>query len=371
MINRVAAINGQFYDGVLDAEAWTGALESMRRCLNASVFHYFTLDSAGRPVPPSAGNVESYGLREEMMREYELHHAANDVRMSVAARMAEGEIMLDHEHLSERELSRNSVYADWLLPTGLKHTAAATSRIDGTSRDFVSFMRPRDAAAFSAEDKRFFEFVVPELGRAARLRARMTSLARQASLGLAALDRLSQGILTVDHLGSIEYANAAAESLFGDTSPVRAHSGSVSCSEPRMHAMLLQMIAGVCNRPPSSGGAFQCGLGAHRRVVTVLPLREHHPAADLRQRPMALLVVVNPHDPAMLSAGQVDALLGLSPMEAKLALLLAASKTIKDFALVEGISWHTARTHAKNLMRKTGCHRQVELVSLLQAMRWG
>lgn len=370
MLNQAAAINGQFYDGVLEPEAWHDALESMRRGLNAGIFHYFTLDTANRPAPASAGNLESFGLREELMREYEVHHAANDVRMSVAARMSVGEIMLDHEHLSDRELSRNSVYADWLLPTGLKHTAAVTTRIEGTARDFMSFMRPRDGRAYASEDKQLFDLVIPELSRAARMRARMSDLARQASLGLAALDGLNQGILTVDKLGSIEYANAAAEGLLGDSSPLRGHSGRVTCSDPQMQARLLQMIAGVCKRPPNAAGAFQCVLDTHRRVVTVLPLREHHPAAVLRQRPMALLVVVNPLEPSMLSAAQVGLLLNLSPMEAKLALLLAASKTVKDFALLEGISWHTARTHSKNVMRKTGCHRQAELVCLLQSMRW-
>ncbi len=61
--------------------------------------------------------------------------------------------------------------------------------------------------------------------------------------------------------------------------------------------------------------------------------------------------------------------LGLSPSEARLAVLLATGRTVKDYARIEGCSWHTARTHMKNLMRKTGCHRQVELVGLLQSLQ--
>ena len=64
-------------------------------------------------------------------------------------------------------------------------------------------------------------------------------------------------------------------------------------------------------------------------------------------------------------------ILGLSPTETRLALLLADGKTIKEFAAAEGISWHTARTHLKNVMRKTGCHRQLELVALLQSLSGG
>jgi DNA-binding CsgD family transcriptional regulator len=58
-------------------------------------------------------------------------------------------------------------------------------------------------------------------------------------------------------------------------------------------------------------------------------------------------------------------LLGLTDAEARLALALAQGQSLKQFAAVQGCTWHTARTHAKNLMRKTGVHRQAELARLV------
>lgn len=51
--------------------------------------------------------------------------------------------------------------------------------------------------------------------------------------------------------------------------------------------------------------------------------------------------------------------------------LLAVGKTVKDFPVIQGACWHTARRHRKKLMCKTGCRRQVELVRLVQAVRVG
>lgn len=51
--------------------------------------------------------------------------------------------------------------------------------------------------------------------------------------------------------------------------------------------------------------------------------------------------------------------------------LLAVGKTVKDFPVMQGTCWHTARRHRKKLMCKTGCRRQVELVRLVQAVRVG
>ena len=105
--------------------------------------------------------------------------------------------------------------------------------------------------------------------------------------------------------------------------------------------------------------------------MAVLPLKASHAAAARWQRPLAVLVLTDPAAPGGLAPGLVEQVLGLSPAEARLALLLAAGKTVKDFAAAEGVSWHTARTHLKNAMRKTACHRQLELVALLQSMRAG
>ena len=108
-----------------------------------------------------------------------------------------------------------------------------------------------------------------------------------------------------------------------------------------------------------------------RMVVTVLPLKSSHLLASSWQKPMALVILTIPGAVSALDHRLVSDMLGLSPAEARLLLLLAAGKSVKDFALVEGCSWHTARAHMKNLMRKTGCHRQVELVQLLQALQVG
>jgi hypothetical protein len=69
--------------------------------------------------------------------------------------------MLDHEHISAAEASRNSVYTDWLLPLGLSHTAGAIVRMQGDARDVISFMRPRDARAFGAQDKASLDHLMP------------------------------------------------------------------------------------------------------------------------------------------------------------------------------------------------------------------
>ena len=83
-------------------------------------------------------------------------------------------------------------------------------------------------------------------------------------------------------------------------------------------------------------------------------------------QPYALLVWAANAD-AVLHAEQLAMLLGLTGTEARLALALARGQSVKDFAAAQGCTWHTARTHSRNLLRKTGLHRQADLAGMVQS----
>ena len=373
MHKQIQIITGHLYDGVLAPDSWYAALDGMCGQLDSGVFHYFTLDTSGAQVPESAGNPERAGLGGDRMAEYEQHYADRDIRMAATLRMPIGRVMLDHEHISQRALSRDAMYSDWLAPLGLRHTAATVVRSEGPARDFLSFMRPKDAKPFSLKHKALIEHVMPHIARAARLRAHVAHLSRQAALGLSALDSLPQGVAVVDAQCRIEYANATVGRLLAPSRTLRTAQGRLQCAQAEHQARLQQLVAGACGSP-AKAGAFECADGLpqpSRLVVTVLPLKASHALASVRQIPMALVILAVPGAMAALDHGLVRDMLGLSPSETRLLLLLAAGKTVKDYAAIEGCSWHTARVHLKNLMRKTGCHRQLELVQLVQALRLG
>ncbi|WP_028603401.1 helix-turn-helix transcriptional regulator [Ottowia thiooxydans] len=363
-------ITGLLYDGVMSPQDWYEGIDTMRDALGAGVFHFFTLGPADAGVIDSVDNQGTVGIHSEKLREYETHHIGHDLRMAVLMNMPLGHVMLDHEHIGARERSRNMVYADFLEPHGFRHTLGALVRDEGGARDFLGFLRPRDHTHYGASDNALMQQLMPDLMRAARLRSRMGQLAQNAALGSAALHSLPQGIALVDASCRIQYSNPAAERWLGNKlSPLGVRHGQLRCLDDAAQRRLHKLVAQNCGpgmRGPA--GALQLIGSPARLVVTVLPLKASHVAA-LHQAPLALIVLVDPDASGGLSPELVTDMLGLSPAEARLALLLAAGKTIKDYAAMEACSWHTARTHLKNLMRKTGCHRQTDLVRLLQSVQ--
>ena len=143
-------------------------------------------------------NQGTCGIVADKLREYVEHHVSNDPRMSVLMNMQGGQIMLDDEHISAREMSRNVVYSDFIRPSGFGSTLGTVLRDENGSRDFLGFIRPSDHHRYGAGEKRFIEQLMPTLIRASRIRAHMNALSRQAGLGIAALETLVQGVAVVD-----------------------------------------------------------------------------------------------------------------------------------------------------------------------------
>ena len=360
-------IAGLLYDGVLSPQDWYDGMDAFKEAVGGFNFHQLTVDIRHGAVLESITSAED----DAGVKNYEQHYALADERVPAMMRLGRGEMLLDHEQFSARHMARSALYAECLAPMGMKYTMGLMLRVEGNVQQYVGFMRAADRPHFSRDDRDFALHLMPDVVRACHLRARVGPLARQAALGLAALDTLPQGIAVVDAQCRIQYSNPTADRLLARFGAMSVRHGRLSCHGTHAQVRWQSLVAAACTRQGSAmAGALQPAPGARGLVVTVLPINAQHPLA-LRQEPMALVVMNDPTAPGGLDPRLVAEMLGLSPAETRLALLLALGKTVKDFAAAEGMSWHTARTHLKNLLRKTGCHRQQELVGLLHSLRLG
>lgn len=361
-------IGGLLYDGILSAQSWYEGLGALKEAVGGLNFHQLTIDVQQDAVLESICSADD----AKGVETYERHYALTDERVPALMQLGQGQIMLDHEHFDARHISRSALYSDCLAPMGMRYTMALMLRVEGGVHQYVGLMRGLDRPHFSDLERDFARRLMPDLTRAARLRDRAKHLARYAGLGLAALETLHQSIVVVDAQCRIHHANAAAERLLALHCALRGVQGRLRCSHGENQARLLQLVTDACARP-GNAGVMVCEGGAEqtsRVTVTVLPVKASHPLASFWQVPMALVVLSVPGAVAGADQALVEDMLGLSPTEARLALMLASGKTIKDFSAIQGCTWNTARTHLTNLLGKTGCRRQVELVALLQSLRW-
>ena len=175
------------------------------------------------------------------------------------------------------------------------------------------------------------------------------------------LDQLPLGVLTLDRAGRLRYANQTANALLG--------AGDGLCvSDDELHAMRrgdeahLRAFVGhpasrntprVLRIPRPSGRAPY----ALRRVIPT--------SVDADSEPETILIVSDPAAAPMLAKQTLRSLYGLTHTEARLARRLVAGDTVAQAAAKLRVTVGTAKIHLDHLFKKTGAHRQSELIRFL------
>ena len=83
---------------------------------------------------------------------------------------------------------------------------------------------------------------------------------------------------------------------------------------------------------------------------------------DFRPWSVAALVLVIDHAPTRIDPAFVETVLGLTPAESQIAVLLAEGRTPRDIAAMTGRKERTVRWHVQQIFEKRGISRQVDLV---------
>ncbi|WP_246483770.1 LuxR family transcriptional regulator [Paenacidovorax monticola] len=281
MQEQARRIAGLLYDGVLSPQDWYDGMEAFKETVGCTNFHQLTVDVNQGMVLESLANINN----DEAQANYDQHYALIDERVPLAMRLGQGQVMLDHEHFSDRHMSRSALYVDCLAPQGMKYTMGLVLRVEGSVRQYVGFMRAVDRPHFTKDDRDFALHLAPDVIRAAHLRSHASQLARHMALGLAALDALPQALVIVDAHCRIQYSNPAADRMLARPGAMGVRHGRLSCLEGNAQVRWQSLVAAACSRQGTGmAGALQPAPGARSLVVTVLPINARHPMA-LHQAP--------------------------------------------------------------------------------------
>ena len=366
------------YDGVINSGDWYDGLAAIAQAYGSVGFHYMAQDGQNAALLEAMATFE---LPAAKVHEYETHYMQDDPRMAVALRQPAGHSWADHDYLDKKLVSRAPIYTDLLIPNGACHTLALRIRADTERSEFVGFLRPADAPLIDEEDRQFLQRLTPHIQRASMLRTRMAELARHAALGLSALEHVPQGVAVVDGQGRIQHMNRVAQGYAQAGGPCCVRGSQLVFTQAAENAQFQRLLAAACAQGPATkatvgnaapaAGAFRVDGTVPVLAVSVVPLKASHPLAAFRQMHLALVVFASPGLQGDMGGHILQELWGLTPTESRLALALTAGQSIKAFAEAEGNSWHTARTHLRNTLRKCGCSRQVDLVQLVQSLQLG
>ncbi|MCY4399415.1 MAG: helix-turn-helix transcriptional regulator [Gemmatimonadetes bacterium] len=218
---------------------------------------------------------------------------------------------------------------------------------------------------WGSEQVRMVSSLVPHVRQFARvLRAVADAEAQGCSLA-DLLDNERFGVIQLDGQGRVLEANDLATGLLRQGDGLFDRDGLLAARRTEENSELQRLLA--CATSPLSARLASGSMTVQRTSRQPRLVVHVHPVAGSRRevrsrRVAALVLVVEPDRPVRVDPGLVAASLGLTPAEARLAVMLARGHSLSAIAAMTQRTESTVRWHVKQIFRKQRISRQAELV---------
>ncbi|MFP5077122.1 helix-turn-helix transcriptional regulator [Rhizobium sp. YIM 134829] len=324
------------------------------------------------PVADRVSGVVTAGLDPAAVQQFQRDFAHRNPWGAVWQATPEACSSISERDFPVRLLKRSAFYADFLRRYPELH-AAAGIKISGSvdSRVRLAIHYPlRQAEAYDPQLHMLLTRLIRPFATALfELHTRQQRLDHQAA-GLVLTGQAAEIALTVDDRMTVLDCTAPAERALSGGLLFGSRRGHLVFNDSRAQARIERAIHALSQASSlASETLFVDGEGERWRIALArLPalqisgLWPARPQVLVQCRPLHT-VAAEGLDPAVLKE-----LFRLTPAEQRLCRQLAQGGSVQDAAVTLGLATETARHRLKTIFRKTGTHRQAELLLLLRSL---
>ena len=195
-------------------------------------------------------------------------YATPDTNPSIPRLMASprGKIILREEHFSDAVWERIDMYQELYRPIGAYASLGVV--LLRTEHHFVPFgmLRPKSRGGFQARQLALLARAVPHLQRMMQILLRLNDLETRAAADEVLWDRLPYGVVLLDEIGRILWANSAADTMLSSGEGLTARGGFLRAAGANESAALQRLIGEAAQTGSGHGVGAGGALGAATRL---------------------------------------------------------------------------------------------------------
>ncbi|MDI1262103.1 MAG: helix-turn-helix transcriptional regulator [bacterium] len=361
-IDRLKLVSDRLGEAVLDPARWPDLMEDICGASGSIGACLLQSDIRTPDVPMTAST------REYFKSYFDEQFNVNDVRaIRAVPLLLAGRAAVNDQDIfaSETEMLRDPLYVH--LGTHDLRWFTAVGFFAGSALWGLSIQRTVSEGAFEESEKRALGALTRRLTETATL---SKAVGRTVLSGVTnAFGFIRKAAISIDRLGAVIEANAAAEAIFDDDLFIA--DGGLSIRDKNAQRAFADFLAQLKVTPdvrPLNVAPIVVRRSRKRPVIIhVLPVDGAARSPFLGGR--AILVLSDMQAPQTAQLDLLCRAFDLTPSEGRIALFLAEGKSPEEAAQEFVISRETVRAHLKAIFRKTDTHRQGELIALIGRLR--
>ncbi len=357
------------YEAAFAPARWDEFLKELARELDGVLPTLFLHDTRTH----SGALALNVGYDEDMVRAYKEYYAERNMWLrSGADLLTAGCVRTSHMMCPRRTFLRSEWYSDYCRKLEISQGIGATILKETTGTANIAVFSDASRPEFGSEEIRLLQALMPHLKRALEVHSRLAEADLRRCELTEALDRVTVGIMLVDVGAHVLFMNRTARCLVEARDGLFIDGTGLRAAHPRETSALRALIGAAsqtsARRSAHPGGSFRIArqTGLPTLEVTVSPVSVGQISSlRLTARAVAAVYVTDPAQIPERPEATLVRLHGLTPAEAKVALLIARGRSGRQAAEALGVSYNTLKTHLKRLFAKTGTRSQAELMRLI------
>jgi DNA-binding CsgD family transcriptional regulator/PAS domain-containing protein len=362
----LSSLVGAIYDAALEPGLWPTVLDRCRRFVGGMSANIFMKDVVAR----TGSLFHSDGrMGEDWQRAYFGTYARLDPLTGFHAVCQLGVPVATADLMDVDEFRQTRFYREWSAPQGIVDFIGAPIERRGASIACFGIFRHERDGMIDAASKERMALLVPHIRRAVAIgKVIETGMAKANSLG-EAVDGLAAGVLFVDAVGRISYANAAATEMLGG-SAVSKLGGRVIARNRDANKQLADVFAAASDGDAAVDkrgiSILLPGDDGDDLVAHILPLTSGSRREAGTQFAAVAAMFIHRATRDVPSAPEMMArTFGLTLSELRVLDAIVHIGGVPETAEELGVAETTVKTHLHRVFAKTGTSRQADLVRLV------
>jgi DNA-binding HTH domain-containing proteins len=357
------------YDAVAAPERWADVADALQRTLFCDAVDFMLLD--GNSGDQIVGQLS--GDDPNSHRDYVEYYLPTDVRVPRMLAKAPLQVFDDGELITPDERRRSPFHNELLPRQGLEYTMGARLAVAAPFVGTIACGQRATRGPFQEEQRRRLALYLPHFQRAMSLRLTMWQMEARNQLLAGALDSVPSPVLILAPSGELLFCSVEAQAILNANDGLVLRRGRIETADRKAARSLTAMLRDVTsamegNAITSANTTVYVNRPSGRRPYRLAfhPIPRASTLWQETRRP-AILVVIGT-DSARHSTGRDEllrTLYNLTPAEAALATAFGKGVTLREYAERRAISVETVRFQMKQVLAKTECRRQTDLVRLL------
>ncbi|WP_287906188.1 helix-turn-helix transcriptional regulator [Acinetobacter sp.] len=376
----------QFYGELVDliykiplhADGWQPFLKMLNKVMNSSLIHILAIDLEKNAF--SFSNCSGI-LSDEMLTiselEYLRYPIKEDLRLKHFFESDHQGWYQCHHTITEEFVQKSDLYQNILLPVDMRFTACQALLIDEKLCVLMGVNTSRQRGFLSQGDLKFLDRLFVHLRRIVLLQRKLYEFSSHTIIGYELINKLSQPIMLLNLSGEIVHINKAAQKLSEKNESVSVSQNKLIIPEP--YAIQLQDSL----RYFETYFKKQRVLGIYELEHISIKIKSKNDhfiylffnllvsENEIKMfgiRPIVMLTLYDPAYSPLVDLHLLHVAFKLTFTESRIVLMLLEGHTPREVAQKNNVNLDTVRKQMLSIYKKTGTHREPELIKLLLNM---